>query len=139
MKITRTTLAMAVTAIALAIAAPAVAAGFLKFEGVDGESAAARGNLEVSSVRWGSPMRTEGCSGESGAGRLMVSGAGLRGVTPGTRIPQATLHLRKTGGDTALTYKLKDVIISSATGGAAPSESLSLNFARISWSKEGCR
>lgn len=139
MKISRNTLALAVTAIALAIAAPAAAAAYLKFEGVDGRVAAGGANIEVSGVQWSSPLRTEGCSGQSGAGRLMVSGAGLRGVAPGTRIPQATLHLRKTGGDTVVIYKLKDVIVSSATGGTAPSESMSLNFARISWSKEGCR
>lgn len=139
MKISRNTLALAVTAIALAIAAPAVAAGYIKFDGVDGESAAGRANIEVSSVRWGSPMRTEGCSGQSGAGRLMVSGAGLRGVAPGTNIPQATLHVRKQGAESAMTYTLKNVIISSATGGSAPTESMSLNFAKISWSKEGCR
>lgn len=139
MKVSRTTLAMTVTAIALAVAAPAVAAGFLKFEGVEGRVAAGGANIEVSGIRWGSPMRTEGCSGQSGAGRLMVSGAGLRGVAPGTRIPQATLHVRKTGGDSAVTYKLENVIVTSATGGSAPSETMSLNFARISWSKEGCR
>lgn len=139
MKISRNTLGLAVAAVALAIAAPALAAGFIRFEGVDGETAVSRANIEVSSVRWGAAMRTEGCSGESGPGRLMVSGAGLRGVTPGSRIPQATLHVRKQGSEPALIYKLKDVIISSATGGTAPSESMSLNYARISWSKEGCR
>ena len=139
MKTSRNTLAMAVTAIALTIAAPAAAAAYLKFEGVDGRVAAGGANIEVSGVQWGSPLRTEGCSGQSGAGRLMVFGAGLRGVAPGTNIPQATLHVRKQGGEPPTTYTLKNVIISSATGGAAPSESLSLNFARISWSKEGCR
>lgn len=135
MSISRKTLALAVTAVALAIAAPAVAAGFIRFEGVDGESAAGRANIEVSNVQWGSPLRAEGCSGQSGPGRVTVSGAGLRIATPGKPIPQATLHVRKQGGEPPATYKLENVIVTSATGGS----SMSLSFTRISWSKEGCR
>jgi type VI protein secretion system component Hcp len=49
------------------------------------------------------------------------------------------MHIRKAGERPSMTYKLENVIVSSATGGSAPSESMSLNFTRISWSKEGCR
>ncbi|CAN1562276.1 Type VI secretion system effector Hcp [Caulobacteraceae bacterium] len=139
MKVSRTSLVVAVTAIALAIAAPAMAASYIKFDGVDGEVATGGRQIELSSVNWGSPLRTEGCSGQSGAGRLMISGPGLRGVTPGRHIPKAEMHIRKAGERPSMTYKLENVIVSSATGGSAPSESMSLNFTRISWSKEGCR
>ena len=135
MSMSRKTLALAVTAVALAIAAPAVAAGFIRFEGVDGESAAGRANIEVSNVQWGSPLRAEGCSGQSGPGRVTVSGAGLRVATPGKPIPRATLHVRKQGGEPPATYKLENVYVTSATGGS----SVSLDFSRVSWSKEGCR
>ncbi len=139
MKVSRTSLVVAVTAIALAIAAPAMAASYIKFDGVDGEVATGGRQIELSSVNWGSPLRTEGCSGQSGAGRLMISGPGLRRVTPGAHIPRAELHIRKAGGESAMTYKLENVIVSSATGRSAPSESMSFNFTRVSWSKEGCR
>lgn len=135
MTISRSPLALAVIAIALAIAAPAVAAGFIRFEGVDGGSAAGRANIEVSHVQWGSPLWAEGCSGQSGPGRVILSGAGLRVATPGEPIPRATLHVRKQGGEPPATYKLENVIVTSATGGS----SMSLDFSRVSWSKEGCR
>jgi type VI secretion system secreted protein Hcp len=60
----------------------------------------------------------------------------------GKHIPTATLYVRKTGGDKVQEYyviKLTDVLISSvqtsgANGGGQPTESLSLNFAKIEFS-----
>jgi type VI protein secretion system component Hcp len=144
MKVSRTSLMVAVTAITLAIAAPAMAAIYIKFDGVDGEAATGGRQIEISSANWSSPLRTEGCSGSAGGGRVMLSGAGLSGLAippTGQHVKRAVMHIRKAAEKSEMVITLEDSLVTSLTGGSAarPTGQVSLSYARVSWVKEGCR
>lgn len=129
---------------------------FLKIEGVEGESRDKDhvGWIEVQSFSWG--MSNSGSlhsGGGGGAGRAtsldLSVGKYLDKTSPilylrtatGQHFPEVILVLRKAGDETRQKFfeiKLTDVImtqahLAGASGGDRPSESISLNFAKIEW------
>jgi type VI secretion system secreted protein Hcp len=132
-------------------AAPAIAAidAYLKLDGVTGESKTQPGAIELMSFSWGtSEHRSIGsATGGAGAGKADVrelvvtkstdsaSPLLFKAAASGQHFSSATLQLRKAGGETYETYKLSDVLISSfeygGKGGQKPTESFTLNFAKI--------
>jgi len=150
----------AVGALALATTLSCHAASdfFLKIEGIDGESTDDRhkGEIEIQSFSWGVSNAGSMSSGSGGgAGKAsfqdMHFTRRLDKASPklalacatGQHIPSAVLVCRKSGSDGKpveyYTITLTDLLISSvATGGSSggtdlPTESFSLNFAKIEW------
>ena len=140
-----------VSAVALAVAltsAPAFAAAYMKLGDIKGEIAAApiapsaRAKekwIEIESYSVGA-VGAGSCTGQSGPGQITAGGRSPALPKPGaSRIPKMTLQVEKPGGG-MLEVKLENVLISSATGATRdrPSESLSLNFTKVSWSHSSC-
>jgi type VI secretion system secreted protein Hcp len=146
-------------ALTLAACLPCQAASdyFLKIDGIDGESTDEqhRGEIEIQSFSWG--MSNSGTfSGGTGGGAGKVSMQDFHftrrldkaspllmlACATGQHIPSAVLVCRKSGGDGKpveyYTITLSDLIVSGvSTGGSSddemPTESFSLNFAKIEW------
>ena len=137
----------------LAIAGPAAAAidAYLQIPEVKGESVARPGWIEISSFQWGVGRGVSSPTGGS-AGRESsapsVSEIVVTKVTDkaspllsqcaakGCHYPKATLMVRKAGGTQQeyLQYVLTNVWVSAyhaSSGGDRPTESLTLNFAKI--------
>jgi type VI secretion system secreted protein Hcp len=134
---------------------------FLKLEGIPGESKDENHKdwIIIDSFSWGatnsSPGRGSGSGG--GAGKVSMNDLSFTQLanksTPllmaacatGKHIKEGIISVRKSGGDGKpqpyLTYKLQDVLITSySLGGSAgdhPSEELSLNFSKVSFSYLG--
>ena len=129
---------------------------FLKLTEIDGESRDDQYAkwIEIESFSWGeSQASTSGVGGGGGAGKVSMqdfhfaTGFSKASVTlflacaSGQHIRDATLNLRKAGGDkggeTYLTWKLSDVMVSSYQTGASsggsdvPMDQFSLNFAKV--------
>ena len=128
---------------------------FLKLDGVEGESTDERhkGEIEILSWSWGetnTAAMSPGRGGGAGAGKVSMqdfhfvksydkaSPSLFLKCATGEHIKEATLSVRKAGGDQQeyLKVTLTDVIITSyQTGGSSgdpvPTESFSLNFAKI--------
>jgi type VI secretion system secreted protein Hcp len=150
---------------ALMLAAGAAVAAqvdyFLQLEGVHGESAERPGAIEISSFSWGA---SRGVGAPTGGAADRAHGAPsvseihvtklvdaaspdlMHASVSGRHFHTAVLYMRKAGGDPRsaepyLTYRLTDVIISSyqtsGHGSDRPTESLTLNFARIEMEATG--
>ena len=130
---------------------------FLKLTEIDGESRDDQYAkwIEVESFSWGESQATIAGSAGGGAGSGKVSMQDFHFTTgfskasvalflscaSGQHIRDATLNLRKAGGDkggeTYLTWKLTDVLVSSYQTGASsggsdvPMDQFSLNFAKV--------
>jgi type VI secretion system secreted protein Hcp len=128
---------------------------FLKIDGIDGESHfdGHKGEIDVLSWSWGvSQSATTHTGGGGGSGKANVSDLSfvhsvdlaspnlLKNCFTGKHIGSALLTVRKAGGDKSLpflTIKMSDIIISSVSdggsdgGGERPTESVSLNFAKV--------
>lgn len=133
-------------ALAAAGSNAAFAAAYLKFEGIKGEAAASQtgaararaGAVVLDSYSLGR-VGAGACTGVAGPGQISV------GAAPGAAMPaadrgltrQMTLDIDTSAG--ALHVQLEDVLISSASAGRAPAETMSLNFARATWSYANCQ
>jgi type VI secretion system secreted protein Hcp len=148
----RGVLMMTVTAAALLLGAGAASAAidaYLQIDGVKGESRDVPGAIEVSSFSWGA---SRGMSSPTGGSADRESSAPsvseivirrevdkaspmlMKCATTGCHYPSVMLYVRKAGGGSLSTYKLTDVTVShySHSGGSEqPTESISLNFAKI--------
>ena len=137
----------AVAAIALGVAAPAAAASYIRFEGVDGEFIAApngparakghegsKGWIEISSVQFGPTSVPAGVLSAAlpppaagltkvGPGTLVLSRA-MAGCRVGARYPRAEVRQ----GVAGKLIRLEGVVVRSCS-----SESFSLNYAKVTW------
>jgi type VI secretion system secreted protein Hcp len=130
---------------------------FLKLDGIKGESADAKhkGEIDITSFSWGlSQTGIQATGGGGGAGKVAFQDISFIKKTDasspllmlncanGTHIKEGNFVVRKAGG-TQLEYlklKLTDILVSSfkdhgsISGGDIPTESLSLNFAKVEYS-----
>jgi len=126
---------------------------FLKIDGIKGESKDSKhkDSIEIVSWSWGvTQPATMSSGGGGGAGKASFGDLSLMhtidAASPnlalhcanGKHIPSVTLTQRKAGEDQQdfLIFKMSDVIISSvqisgADGAGLPSESFSLNYAKV--------
>ena len=128
---------------------------YMQYEGVPGEASASGHDkwIEISSFQWAPPPpavpRAPAPAGVAvgGPGRLSLvkrtdkaSPLLSKAAATGKLVPAVQIDVPKTGGggsNAYLRYELKNVMVSSfsvgsgGAGGAAPTESLSLNFTRI--------
>lgn len=124
---------------------------FLKLDGIDGESTDRNHNneIEVMSWSWGmSQMGTSSTGGGAGTGKVQFqdfqftksfdksSPMLMQMTATGEYIKDAKLTLRKAGSDSSyIVVIFSDVMVSSfqvsGNTGEAPTESVSLNFAKI--------
>lgn len=135
----------AASVFAAALAGPALGAPvFMKFDGVDGE-------FQVDSHQLGQLEQKVQQAAPRGGSNIGLNPSSLNftkhvdkaspklmeAMTKGRHFPRVELHVRKAGGSQPyLTYKLENVQITSyqlgAAGGAAPGDSFSINFSKIS-------
>ncbi|MEE2692234.1 MAG: type VI secretion system tube protein Hcp [Pseudomonadota bacterium] len=136
----------AVTA-ALVLAGAAHAAGYLKIGDIKGETTEAAGGgkwIEVESFSWGATQ--SGAPSGKGPGTLTIvqrrgdhSARVERLSRDGAVVPEMVLKSGEPGSRAYLEYKLYNAKITSyslnasSSADAAPMESLSLNYERISW------
>ncbi|HKY51360.1 MAG TPA: type VI secretion system tube protein Hcp [Candidatus Limnocylindria bacterium] len=127
---------------------------FLKIEGIKGESSddKHKDEIEIESYSWGlSQSGSFGAGGGGGAGKVQFQDLNLSkrvgtsspelflGCATGKHYPTAVLTARKAGEakQDFLVIKLNDVLVTSyQTSGASggdPTDSFSLNFARIEY------
>lgn len=128
---------------------------FLKIEGIPGESADEqhRDEIEIYSWSWGASNPVTVGGGGQTTGRAIFQEFQvvkqldkstpllMRACAKGAHIPSAVLFVRKAGATTPVTYykiTMQDCIVSSYQtsangGGDRPTESLSLNFTKISF------
>ena len=130
---------------------------FLKLDGIKGESADAKhtGEIDITSFSWGlSQTGIQATGGGGGAGKVAFQDISFIKKTDasspllmlncanGTHIKEGNFVVRKAGG-TQLEYlklKLTDILVSSfkdhgsISGGDIPTESLTLNFAKVEYS-----
>jgi type VI secretion system secreted protein Hcp len=127
---------------------------FIKIGDIKGEAKDAKhkGEIDILAFSWGlSNSGTTHMGGGGGSGKVNVqdlsitkyvdsaSSVLIQNGCSGKHIPEATLVVRKAGGDKALeymTYKLSDVLITSvSTGGSGGedrlTENVTLNFAKF--------
>jgi type VI secretion system secreted protein Hcp len=127
---------------------------FLKMDGIAGESQDSKhkGEIEVESFSWGaSQSGSFSFGGGGGAGKVQfqdfhfVTGISkaspllLKACATGEHIKEATITVRKSGGESQLDFmfvKMNDVLVSSyssagSRGDALPSDQVSLMFAKI--------
>lgn len=129
---------------------------FLKLDSIVGESndIKHKGEIEIDSFSWGvSQSGTFSAGGGGGAGKAQfqdfhfTTGASkaspsmFKACASGQHIKNAVLTVRKAGEQPLEYYhiKMSDVLVSSyqssgSGGGGVPTESLSLNFAKIEFS-----
>lgn len=127
---------------------------FLKLDGIPGESTDSKhkGEIDILSFSWGMSNSGSFSGGGGGAGKANLQDLSLTtqlskaspklylACATGDHIKKATLTVRKQGKEAQEYYiiTLEDVLVSGVqTGGAAGSssitESLSLNFSKITW------
>ena len=127
---------------------------FLKLEGISGESTSEGhvGEIDIQSWSWGATnpgiSRGSSAGGGGGAGKVSMqdfhftktadksSPQLMQSAATGKHIKSATLSVRKSGSiQNFYIIKLSDVLISSyqagGSSGALPTDSFSLNFAKI--------
>ena len=124
---------------------------FLKIDGVEGDSAAMKGHIDVSSFSWGATnMGTQGLGGGGGGGKsqihdaqftMMVNKASVKIAeycAKGTHVEKAVLVCRKAGDKPMdyLKYIFEDTFVSSyqssgSAGSIIPTDSFSLNFGKM--------
>jgi type VI secretion system secreted protein Hcp len=130
---------------------------FLKVKGIDGESTD-KGHekwMEIESFSWGAHQAASSRVSTAGGGTSARADFGdlsivkmLDSASPnlalacasGQHIDEVTLELQRAAGESKvkyMEYKLNDVIISSISvgggGNSVPVETLSFNYAKISW------
>ncbi|CAN5820336.1 hypothetical protein BH11PSE1_BH11PSE1_24260 [soil metagenome] len=139
----RSLLLTAVAFASLSGSAMAASADYLLvIQGVDGESKS-QNNLK----QLGLAATLRGCAGSTGPGRTTIGGPEIPSsrdlaavVAGGQPIRKAILFIRKTGGDSAMTVQLENVMITSAkpagAAGGLPT-TLTLNYGGLTWSTEG--
>lgn len=149
---------IAASAATLALATPALGNAaadiFLKLTGIDGESKDARhkDEIEILSYSMGASQASPSAGARLSASRPCVKDISFSkmldkaspllfaSAVSGMHIPKATLTLRKAGGDQVeyLVIQFDDLLVSSfqsgGSEGAAPTESFSLNYARMTFS-----
>ncbi len=125
---------------------------YLKIDGIDGESTARKGEIDVESWSWGeSQSGTHVGGGGGGAGKVQMQDfhfvMGYNKASPklmeacatGQHIKEGTLLCRKAGGkqEDYLKIKFSDLLISSyqtggsSHGGVVPTDQISFNFSKI--------
>ena len=126
---------------------------FLKLDGISGESAddKHKGEIDIMSFSFGvSQSGTQASGGGGGAGKASFQDLAVVKLADksspnlmlkcatGEHIKEATLTVRKAGGEQQEYYKIKlsDLLVSSfqntgSDGDAIPTETLSLNYAKI--------
>jgi len=127
---------------------------FLKINGVDGESKDSKHKKDIDVLAWSWGVSNSGSAqtgGGAGAGKVNVQDVSFTkwvdSASPklmlaccnGTHYSEATLTVRKAGGDNPVEYiklKLEEVLISSvSTGGSGGedrlTENVTLNFAKF--------
>ena len=129
---------------------------FLKIEGIKGESQddKHKGEIDIMSWSWGlSQSGTTHIGSGGGAGKVNVSDLSfthyvdssspslILACCKGTHYPEATLTMRKAGGDPLpyLVIKLTDLIITGVQGGSSSgedqqTENVTINFAAFEYS-----
>jgi type VI secretion system secreted protein Hcp len=130
----------------------------MKFDGIDGDSTAEgfHGFFDVFAFSWGvSNQGTHAGGGGGGAGKVsmqdlhFVKQTGksspklLLACCQGKHLPAVQLEVTRPSGEggqnSYLRYKLENVMITSyqvsGDGGSAPTESLSLNFTKITYTQ----
>ena len=125
---------------------------YLKIDGIEGESTARKGEIDVESWSWGeSQSGTHVGGGGGGAGKVQMQDfhfvMGYNKASPklmeacatGQHIKEGTLLCRKAGGkqEDYLKIKFSDLLISSyqtggsSHGGVVPTDQISFNFSKI--------
>lgn len=127
---------------------------FLKINGVDGESADDKHKKEIDILAWSWGMSNSGSAhvgGGAGSGKVNVQDLSVTkwvdasspklvlACCSGTHYDEATLVVRKAGGDSPVEYikiKLQEVLISSVSHGGSGgedrlTENVVLNFAKF--------
>ncbi|MDP2604624.1 MAG: type VI secretion system tube protein Hcp [Deltaproteobacteria bacterium] len=125
---------------------------YLKIDGIEGESTARKGEIDVESWSWGeSQSGTHVGGGGGGAGKVAMQDfhfvMGYNKASPklmeacatGQHIKDGTLLCRKAGGkqEDYLKIKFSDLLISSyqtggsSHGGVVPTDQISFNFSKI--------
>jgi len=127
---------------------------FLKLGDIEGESKDSGHVGEIDVVAWGWSMSQSGSmhtGGGGGAGKVSIQDLSITkevdkasanimmSCSTGSQYPEATLTIRKSGGDTPLEYvvmTMTDVIVTSlSTGGPKDAvcltENITLNFAKV--------
>jgi type VI secretion system secreted protein Hcp len=141
--------------LAFAIAGPALGGPiYMKFEGVDGEATASGHDrwIEIQSCQFTTPPpavpRAPAPAGvaSGGPGKIVLTKRGdkaspllSKAAATGKLVPAVQVDVPKTGGqgpNAYLRYELKNVMVSSFSGGGTPTESLSLNFTKIEFAYE---
>jgi type VI secretion system secreted protein Hcp len=147
------------SAATLALVTPALGGAaadmFLMLKGIPGEAKDARykDQIEILSYSMGASQTSPSTGSRLAASRPCVKEISFSKTldksspllfataVSGMHIPDATLTLRKAGGDQAeyMIVRFQDVIVSSyqssgSEGGALPMDSFSLNFAKITFS-----
>ncbi len=129
---------------------------FLKIDDVKGESQDSKhkGEIDIDSFSWGEVQTgTAGAGGGAGAGKVQKQDLAIMksvdksspvlmmACATGKHYKQATLTVRKAGGEQQdyLTITLSDLLVSSYTTNASagetmPTESVTLNFAKLEMS-----
>jgi type VI secretion system secreted protein Hcp len=144
-------------AMVLLLAGIVQGAGFIKFDGVEGESTSSghEGEIDILSFSWGMSQSGGTTAGRGGgAGKVSMndlvftkyvdkaSPALMEAVASGKHIPNVVLEIeRSPGGDERvpyLKYELKNVIVTSynvdwnsSQADSVPTEEMSLNFEEI--------
>lgn len=145
---------VALLALASSTAPAAADTYFLKLDGIPGESTdnKHKGEIDILSFSWGLSNSGSFSGGGGGAGKASFQDLSLTtqlskaspklylACATGDHIKKATLTVRKQGKEAQEYYiiTLEDVLVSGVqTGGAAGNssitESLSLNFSKITW------
>ncbi len=123
---------------------------YIKFDSIPGESQDIKGAIEVDSFAWGLSNSSPGgaAGGDSGKGKVQfqdfqfvksedsTSPVLFLSCASGKHFQKVEIHLRKSGEKQIdyLKIDLEDVMVSSfsqAGAGEVPTESISLNFAKI--------
>ena len=139
--------------IGAAVAGPALGAPiYMKFEGIDGEATAAPipGAFEIQISQLDQLEHLAAQKAPRGGQNIVLQISSLnftkrqdkaspqlmQANAKGQHIPRALITVRKAGGETALTVKLENCMISgfqtsAAHAGERPTESISINFTKI--------
>ena len=124
---------------------------FLKIDGIEGDSASVKGQIDVMSFSWGANNQGSQHMGSGGgAGKVLVQDAQFtmpvnkasikiaEYCAKGTHIDKAILTCRKAGGKPLdfLKYTLEDAFISSyqtsgSNGSLIPNDSFAINFGKL--------
>lgn len=125
--------------VAAALAGPAAAAAYMKFEGVDGRVITA----PVESAALDTPPAMRGCSGVLPAGTATVRMSNIRNPellrAVGSKAPfkKAIMTMRKAGGtgEATLEVEMEDILITSLTSSQGPYK---LSYRGGTWRDTAC-